>query len=52
MRAHEHLDFTFAELCAVSLMGFQSAFLHHGERTALVERFEAEIGGLEVGETG
>jgi adenosine deaminase len=52
MRAHEHLDFTFAELCAVSLMGFQSAFLHHGERMALVERVEAEIGGLEVGEKG
>jgi adenosine deaminase len=52
MRAHEHLDFTFSELCAVSLMGFRSAFLHHAERTALVERVEAEIGGLEVGETG
>ena len=46
MRAHEHLGFTWSELCAVSLMGFDSAFLHHAERTALVTSIETEIKGL------
>ena len=46
LRAHEHLDFSWTELCAITLMGFESAFLHHAERTVLVARIRDEIQGL------
>jgi adenosine deaminase len=47
LRAHEHLGFTWMELCEVALMGFESAFLPHAEKRALVARMRAEIGGLD-----
>lgn len=44
--AHRHLDFTWAELCDVAVMGFESAFLPHKEKQALVESVRREIQGL------
>ena len=41
--AANNLNFTFDELCAVSLNGFESAFLPHAERQALVEKAKAEM---------
>ena len=46
LRAHEHLGFTWDELCDVAVMGFQSAFLPYQEKTALVERVKEEIASL------
>jgi adenosine deaminase len=46
MHAHEHLGFTWPELCTVARMGFESAFLHSAERTALVAAIEQEIAVL------
>ncbi len=43
LRAHEHLGFTWPELCTVARMGFQSAFLHHAERATLVATVDREI---------
>lgn len=43
LRAHQHLDFTLEELVEVTLMGFESAFLHWDEKRALVEAVKAEI---------
>jgi adenosine deaminase len=45
-RAHEHLGFTWAELCDIAVMGFESAFLPHREKQALVAEVRAEIEGL------
>jgi adenosine deaminase len=45
-RAHEHLGFTWDELCEIALMGFQSAFLPYQEKMALVERMREEIASL------
>jgi len=45
-RAHEHLGFTWDELCDVAVMGFQAAFLPYQEKVALVERVREEITGL------
>ena len=42
-RAHQHLGFTWDELCDVAVMGFQSAFLPHQEKMALVEKVREEI---------
>jgi adenosine deaminase len=42
-RAHRHLDFTWAELCDVARMGFESAFLPWPEKQALVLEVAAEI---------
>ena len=42
-RAHQHLGFTWDELCDVTVMGFQSAFLPYQEKMALVERIKEEI---------
>ena len=44
--AHEHLGFTWDELCEVALMGFQSAFLPHQEKMALLEQVREEIDDL------
>jgi adenosine deaminase len=46
LRAHEHLGFTWDELCDIAVMGFQSAFLPYQEKMALVERVKDEIAGL------
>ena len=45
-RAHQHLDFTWDELCDIAIMGFESAFLSYQEKMALVERMREEIAGL------
>lgn len=45
-RAHEHLGFSWDELCDIALMGFQSAFLPYKEKLALLEQVKAEIAPL------
>lgn len=45
-RAHQHLNFTWDELCDMAIMGFESAFLPYQEKSALVEQIKAEIDGL------
>ncbi len=45
-RAHEHLGFSWQELCGMALMGFESAFLGWHEKQALVARAQREIAGL------
>jgi adenosine deaminase len=42
-RAHEHLGFTWDELCDIAVMGFESAFMPHRERLDMVERMKQEI---------
>ncbi|MHB1170021.1 MAG: adenosine deaminase, partial [Longimicrobiales bacterium] len=49
-RAHEHLGFDAQELGEVALMGFESAFLPHAEKVALIEAVSAEIEGVIGGE--
>jgi adenosine deaminase len=51
-RAHEHLGFTWDELCDVALMGFQSAFVPYQEKVALVEHIKTEIAELNGVATG
>jgi len=46
LRAHEQLGFDWDELCAVTLYGFQSAFLPHQEKQALLAVVAEEIGTL------
>ena len=48
-RAHEHLAFTWDELCRIALYGFESAFLPYQEKQALVEQMREEITGLSAG---
>lgn len=50
-RAHEHLGFDTQELAEIALMGFESAFLPHAEKVALLEAVSAEIEGVIGGET-
>lgn len=45
-RAHEHLGFTWDELCEVAVMGFESSFLAYQDKVALVEQVREEIIGL------
>jgi adenosine deaminase len=45
-RAHEHLGFTWEELCDIAIMGFESAFLPVREKNALVEAVKEEIRAL------
>jgi adenosine deaminase len=45
-RAHESLDFTWEELTTIALYGFESAFLPHQEKQALVASIREEIEGL------
>jgi len=47
-RAHQHLGFTWDELCDIAVMGFQSSFLPYQEKVALVERVREEIIGISV----
>jgi adenosine deaminase len=44
--AAEHLGFTFEELAAIALNGFESAFLPWRERTELIARAQAELARL------
>ncbi len=43
LRAHEHLGFTWDELCEIAVMGFQSAFLPYQEKMALVEKVRQDV---------
>jgi adenosine deaminase len=45
--AHRHHGFTWEELVEINRMGFQSAFLPHREREALLSAVDAEIAALE-----
>jgi len=45
-RAHEHLGFTWPELCEISRMGFRSAFLHWEEKKALLAEVDEQIAAL------
>jgi adenosine deaminase len=45
-RAHEHLGFTWEELGRIALYGFDSAFLPHREKRALVPEIRREIDAL------
>lgn len=45
-RAHEHLGFTWDELCDIAVMGFESAFLAYQEKVALVEQVKEEIAAI------
>jgi adenosine deaminase len=49
--AHEHLGFTWDELCDIALMGFQSAFMPWQEKVAFVEEMREEIAALSEGVT-
>jgi adenosine deaminase len=49
VHAAEQLDFSFDELCAVALNGFESAFLSDTERAALVASAKADIEVLRSG---
>ena len=46
VRAAQHLDFSFDELCTIALNGFESAFVTPEERAALVTRAKADIAAL------
>ena len=46
IHAAERLDFSFDELCAVALNGFESAFLSDGERAMLIGKAKADIAVL------
>ena len=45
-RAHQHLGFTWDELCDIAVMGFESAFMPYQEKAAFVERMREEISTL------
>lgn len=47
--AHQHLGFTWDELCDVAVMGFQAAFLPWQEKVALVEEMREEMVALTEG---
>jgi adenosine deaminase len=46
LRAHEHLGFSWDELCAIALHGFESAFMPHQEKQALLAVIREEIAAL------
>jgi adenosine deaminase len=46
LRAHRALGFTWDELCDITIMSFESAFMAHQERVALVAAVRAEIDSL------
>lgn len=41
--AHQALGFSWSQLCDLTLMGFESAFMPYKDRTALAEAVKAEI---------
>ncbi len=47
LRAHEHLGFTWEELVRVARMGFESAFLPWGDKTEMLQRFDADLSAIE-----
>jgi adenosine deaminase len=48
LRAHEALGFGWDEICDLTVMGFESAFLPYQDRAALVAAVKQEIGTLAV----
>ena len=46
VHAATHLGFTVPELGAIALTGFESAFLPHAERQALIARVRGEIDAI------
>lgn len=46
--AHRHLGLSWDELTEVARMGFESAFLHHDEKCALLDRVDREVMRLEA----
>jgi adenosine deaminase len=48
--AAKYLDFTFDELCTLSLNGFESAFLPWQDRMEMLEKVSAELQNLAEGE--
>jgi adenosine deaminase len=44
--AHQALGFSWDQLCELTIMGFQSAFLPYKDKTALVAAVEAEIAAV------
>jgi adenosine deaminase len=44
--AHRALGFSWDQLCELTIMGFQSAFLPYKDKAALVAAVEAEIGAV------
>jgi adenosine deaminase len=51
-RAHQHLGFTWDELVDIALMGFDSAFMHRGEKLAVMAKVKQEIVALESEQAG
>jgi adenosine deaminase len=47
-RAHQHLGFTWSELVDISLMGFDSAFLHRPRKLEMIDRVKQEIAAIEA----
>lgn len=47
-RAHQHQGFTWDELVELSLMGFESAFIHRAEKRDLIRRVKEEIASIEA----
>ncbi len=47
LRAHEHLGFGWDELVRIARMGFESGFVHHDEKLAMLERFDREVEALD-----
>jgi adenosine deaminase len=47
-RAHEHQGFTWDELVELSLMGFESAFIHRAEKQKLIRKVKEEIASIEA----
>ena len=45
-RAHQHLGFTWDELCRIALYGFESAFVPFQRKQAMVHEMAAEIEAL------
>jgi adenosine deaminase len=45
-RAHEHLGFTWDELVDITMMGFDSAFMHRAQKLEMCSRVRQEIESL------
>jgi len=48
LHAAAKLDFTFADLARIALNGFESAFLHYGDRKALIARAQMTIARMQA----
>jgi adenosine deaminase len=48
LHAHRSLGFTWEELCDITVMSFESAFMSHQQRVALVAAVREEIASLRV----